>query len=176
MCAQRIRPAVQALAWSARRGGIYEYTKLQLLHGPNGATKPKCGRVQMCASTLAHAHERFCVCDDINDISGRVDGNEIERDSSMTVEEQIAQIKANMPQVYKSIQAKAAAIGKPAFALVRRGLRGEANCFYAFEQGHVVGAPFNQGDVMPEIARYMVQFGCDHIVIWANEGATDGAH
>lgn len=88
---------------------------------------------------------------------------------STTVDQQIANIKAHMPEVYASIQAKAEAMGKPAFALVRRGLRGEANCFYAFEHGHVVGTPFNQTDVMPEIAKYMVQFGCDHIVVWACE-------
>lgn len=88
----------------------------------------------------------------------------------MTIEQQIADIKAHMPEVYKSIQAKAADIGKPAFALVRRGLRGEANCFYAFERGRVVGTPFNQTDVMAEVAKYMVQFGCTHIVVWAGEG------
>lgn len=87
----------------------------------------------------------------------------------MTVEEQIAQIKAHMPEVYKSIQAKAGSIGKPAFALVRRGLRGEANCFYAFEQGRVVGTPFTLADVTRDIAQYMVTFGCTHVVIWAAE-------
>lgn len=87
----------------------------------------------------------------------------------MKVEQQIANIKANMPETYRSILAKAAAIGKPAFALVRRGLRGDVNCFYAFEHGHVVGTPFNQTNVMPEIAKYMVQFGCEHIVVWSNE-------
>lgn len=92
-----------------------------------------------------------------------------------TVDQQIANIKAHMPEVYKSIQAKAAEIGKPAFALVRRGLRGEANCFYAFERGHVVGTPFNQTDVMPQTAFYMVAFNCDHIVIWAGEAAVAGA-
>lgn len=89
-----------------------------------------------------------------------------------TVEQQIANIKAYMPEVYQAIQAKAADIGKPAFGLVRRGLRGEANCFYAFERGYVVGTPFNQADVMPEIAKYMVQFGCMHIVVWAGEAST----
>lgn len=88
------------------------------------------------------------------------------------VEQEIARIKAYMPEVYQAIQAKAAAIGKPAFGLVRRGLRGEANCFYAFERGYVVGTPFNQADVMPEIAKYMVQFGCMHIVVWAGEAST----
>lgn len=89
---------------------------------------------------------------------------------STTVDQQIANIKVNMPEVYASIQAKAQAIGKAAFAFVRRGLRGEANCFYAFEHGYVVGTPFSQTDVMPEIARYMVQFGCTYIVVWAGEG------
>lgn len=89
---------------------------------------------------------------------------------STTVDQQITNIKAHMPEVYASIQAKAQTIGKAAFAFVRRGLRGEPNCFYAFEHGHVVGTPFNQTDVTAEIARYMVQFGCTHIVVWAGEG------
>ncbi|MEI6599850.1 MAG: hypothetical protein WCN21_05220 [Comamonadaceae bacterium] len=94
----------------------------------------------------------------------------------MTVEQQIAEIKASMPEVHRSIQEKAAAIGKSAYSLARRGLRGEANCFYAFERGRVVGTPFNEGDIMAEIARYMVQFGCTHIVVWSQEGVTNGAH
>lgn len=91
------------------------------------------------------------------------------------VDQQIANIKDNMKDTYRSIQAKAAMLGKPAFALVRRGLRGEPNCFYAFEHGHVVGTPFNQTNVMPEIARYMVAFGCDAVVVWAGEGQTTTA-
>lgn len=79
----------------------------------------------------------------------------------------LAQIKADMPETYKSIQAKAAAMGKPAFALVRRGLRGEANCFYAFERGHVVGTPFNLVEITRDIAQYMVTFGVTHACIWA---------
>lgn len=84
----------------------------------------------------------------------------------MTVEEQIADIKAHMPETYKSIQAKAKAIGKPAFALVRRGLRGEADCFYAFEAGRVVGTRFHKSDAMPTTAYYMVAFGVSSVVIW----------
>lgn len=88
-----------------------------------------------------------------------------------TVDQQIANIKAHMPETYKSIQAKAAETGKAAFGIVRRGLRGEPNCFYAFERGHVVGTPFNQTDVMPTTAFYMVAFGCCHIVLWAGEAS-----
>lgn len=88
----------------------------------------------------------------------------------MNVEAQIAEIKANMPEVYKSIQAEAARSGKSAYALVRRGLRGETNCFYAFERGYVVGTPFEHGSIMAEIARCMVQFGTTFVVVWPREG------
>lgn len=86
---------------------------------------------------------------------------------SKTVDQQIADIKAHMPETYKAIQAKATEIGKPAFALVRRGLRGEANCFYAFERGHVVGTPFSLADITRDIAQYMVTFGVSHVCVWA---------
>lgn len=90
---------------------------------------------------------------------------------------QIALIRAHMPDTYKAIQAKAAEIGNEAFALVRRGLRGEANCFYAFERGRVVGAPFNEPDINAEIAQYMVTFGCTYVCVWpARKAGTDGAH
>lgn len=83
-----------------------------------------------------------------------------------TVDQQIANIKAGMPETYKSIQAKAQEVGKVAFAYVRRGLRGEANCFYAFERGHVVGTPFSLIEIQRDIAQYMVTFGVSHVVIW----------
>ena len=85
----------------------------------------------------------------------------------------IEEIKRFMPATYACIKDKAAVIGNEAFTWVRCGLRGEANCFYAFEAGRVVGAPFNRADIMAETARYMVQFGCTHIVIWASECCTD---
>lgn len=88
-----------------------------------------------------------------------------------TVDQQIASIKAHMPETYKSIQAKAAEIGKPAFALVRRGLRGDANCFYAFERGHVVGTPFALPEVSREIAQRLVTFGISHVCVWADTQA-----
>ena len=95
------------------------------------------------------------------------------------VDEQIAQIKQHMPETYKSIKAKADAIGKPAFGLVRRGLRGEANCFYAFERGRVVGTPFNMTEIARDVAQYMVTFGCTYVCIWAApaippQGAANG--
>lgn len=83
------------------------------------------------------------------------------------VNRELAEIKAQMPETYRAIQSKATEIGPVAFALVRRGLRGEANCFYALERGWVKGTPFNVDDVNAELARYMVQFGCKHLVMWA---------
>jgi hypothetical protein len=98
------------------------------------------------------------------------------RTANVDVTAKIEEIKRHMPETYSSIKAKAAVIGNEAFVLVRRGLRGEANCFYAFEQGRVVGAPFDRTDIMPEIAKYMVQFGCSHIVVWSSEGVNHGPH
>lgn len=90
-------------------------------------------------------------------------------------------IKAQMPETYKAIVERSAEtdLGREAFRLVTRGLRGEPNCFYAVERGHVVGTPFNLPDVTPELAAVMVRFGCQFLVMWspvASKGASDGAH
>lgn len=95
----------------------------------------------------------------------------------MTVDQQIAEIKIHMPEVYKSIQAKAAEVGKVAYALVRRGLRGEPNCFYAMERGRVVGTPFSVTDIQASVALLMVTFGVPFLVIWSDTvtAPTDGS-
>lgn len=84
------------------------------------------------------------------------------------VQAKIEEIKGAMPETYASIQAKAKEIGNEAYVLVRKGLRGEANCFYAFEKGRVVGTPFNLVEVQRDIAQYMVTLGCAHVCIWAS--------
>jgi hypothetical protein len=86
--------------------------------------------------------------------------------AKVDVNSQIELIKRHMPETYKSIQSKAAQIGNEAFVLVRRGLRGEANCFYAFEEGRVVGTPFTLVEVTRDVAQYMVTFGCTYVCIW----------
>jgi hypothetical protein len=97
--------------------------------------------------------------------------------TEVNVDGQIAEIRAHMPNVYQSIQAKAVEIGNLAFALVRRGLRGEPGCFYAFERGRVVGTPFAGHPIEADVALAMVRFGCAHVCIWAQGGeATHGAH
>ncbi len=62
---------------------------------------------------------------------------------TVDVEAKVAEIKAYMPNVYASIQEKARHIGGQAYELVRRGLRGEPDCFYAIEGGRVVGTAFD---------------------------------
>lgn len=101
--------------------------------------------------------------------------------ATTSIEAQIADIKQYMPETYKGIQAKAAEIGKPAFALVRRALRGEANCFYAFERGRVVGTPFTLTEINRDVAQYMVTFGCTYVCILAESaaqapGGANGTH
>lgn len=84
-------------------------------------------------------------------------------------------IKASMPQTFKSIQAKAAEVGNAAYGLVRRGLRGEANCFWACERGNVVGTPFTEdAGITSDVARVMVTFAPTFIVIW--QKASNGAN
>lgn len=86
-----------------------------------------------------------------------------------TADRAIAVIKAQMPETYKSIQAKANRVGRLAFALVRRALKGEPNCFWACERGHVVGTPFRDDEIERDIAQLMVQFGTTSVCIWGRE-------
>ena len=101
----------------------------------------------------------------------KVDSRTAAGQSGDPVREGLARIKANMPRTYADIQAQAGGPrGRATFALVRRGLRGEANCFYAVEAGHVVGAPFDQA-VTADAAAVMVRFGAEFLVMWP---MTDG--
>lgn len=87
----------------------------------------------------------------------------------------IAEIKAHMPETYLAIQDRSVEIGGQAFALVRRGLKGDTNCFYAFERGRVVGTAFTGAHegLQAEVALSMVRFGVKHVAMW---GSLDGAH
>ena len=86
------------------------------------------------------------------------------KEKKIDVSDKITDIKRFMPETYKAIQAKAAIIGNLAYEQVRRGLRGEANCFYAFEGGRVVGTPYTM-DVQADVAASMVQWGCTYVCI-----------
>ncbi len=108
-----------------------------------------------------------------------MDTRTTEQGSAVAVQARLQEIKAHMPETYKAIQAKSDAIGKAAFGHVRRGVAGEPNRFYAVERGRVVGTPFNLPGVQDELARVILQWGCDFLIMWApeaQEGKTDGAH
>lgn len=101
------------------------------------------------------------------------------RTAKVDVSAQIEEIKRFMPETYKSIQDKAYLIGNEAYVLVRKGLRGEPNCFYALERGRVVGTPFSLTEVTDYIARTMVTLGCAYVCIWpmaseSQQGAANG--
>jgi hypothetical protein len=66
--------------------------------------------------------------------------------------------------------AKAAVVGNEVFVWVRRGLRGEPNCFFAIEGSRVVGQPFNRGDVRSELVRWQGLYGAVDVVFFATEG------
>jgi hypothetical protein len=85
----------------------------------------------------------------------------------MNIPEKITLIKTRMPETYQAIQDKAKVIGNDAFALVKRGLRGEPNCFWAMEAGHVVGTPFNHTEISRDVAQSMVTFGIAHVCVFA---------
>lgn len=90
---------------------------------------------------------------------------------NLMVAEKINLLKTRMPETYKAIGHRASSVDAKAHACVKRALRGEPNLFYAFEQGHVVGAPFNLGyvpgkQVQDQVAAMMVNFGCARVCIW----------
>ena len=95
-----------------------------------------------------------------------MDGSQGQQGPQVDIEARVRDIKAHMPETYKAIQARAAEFGREAYALVRRGIAGQPNTFYAFERGWVVGTPFNQVDIAADVALGMVMFGCTAVVIW----------
>ncbi|WP_152643479.1 hypothetical protein [Paracidovorax citrulli] len=93
------------------------------------------------------------------------------------MEYRLETIRECMPGVHAMIKARAEQIGPEAYALVRRGLRGEPGCFYALEAGHVAGTPFGAADPrMQDLAAALVWFGGAHVCIWPadKEGSVHG--
>ncbi|MFD1709076.1 hypothetical protein FVQ98_14590 [Ottowia sp. GY511] len=101
-----------------------------------------------------------------------------EQEQAAAVAKGLATIKAHMPQTYADIQAKAkGSLGNEAFALVRRSLRGEPNCFYAIEGGHVVGAPFmDMAANLEEVITLGLAFGIGFMIVWPTGGSAHGTH
>lgn len=83
-------------------------------------------------------------------------------------------IKARMPQTYKYIQDTVQRCGGDVFKNVNRGLAGEPNRFYAFENQIIVGAPFNETDIMQTIIDQMMQNGAKYFCVLV-EPSKEGA-
>ena len=83
-------------------------------------------------------------------------------------------IKSEMPEVYATIQ-RYAAKDKTVWRLVRLGLTGKPDCFWASERGFVVGAPFTRFAKAVEVSRLMARFGCAHVCMIAGHGDLGGA-
>ena len=99
--------------------------------------------------------------------------------AAVNVAAQIDAIRRQMPATYKAIQAQAAPdqLGAQAYALVRRALRGEQNCFFATEGGRVAGTPFTLPGVMQDVLAWMAEFGAPVVVVWPTppQGVHHGA-
>lgn len=83
------------------------------------------------------------------------------------VSKQLAFIKQQMPLTYQAIQRKAAEQGNGVFGLVRKGIKGQPNCFWAAESSHTVGTPFVGLTNADQLADTIRQFGCAHVCIVA---------
>jgi hypothetical protein len=92
-------------------------------------------------------------------------------------DKQIRMIKDRMPKVYGAIKAKADVMGNDAYALVRRGLRGEAGCFFASEGDIKVGT-YWQTELSTDVAQLIERYGMTFVCMWpvATEGSVDGPH
>jgi hypothetical protein len=137
----------------------------------------RCRRLQMwaqgCVGVRAGARATLCVvCVSSSERVDVMDGQ------AADIEARVREIKAHMPQTYRSIQAKAQEIGLEAYAMVRRAIGGQANLFYAVECGRVVGTPFNLRDITADVAYAMVMFNTRSVILWGDapkRGAPHGA-
>lgn len=90
---------------------------------------------------------------------------------------QLKMIRERMPKVYDAIKLRAGEVGNDAYALVRRGIRGEPGCFYASENGLKVGT-YWAVSLPTDVAELVARYGVALVCMWpgtAKEGV-DGAH
>lgn len=102
-----------------------------------------------------------------------MDTEETQNQTAIKSKEEVAAlielIRTRMPDTYKAIKLKADLIGNTAYEYVRRGLRGEPNCFYAFERFNVVGTKFSiEHEDALALAGYMVEFGSTFCIIFGD--------
>lgn len=86
------------------------------------------------------------------------------------VRRQTELIKTHMPNVKQMLKDKAEELGSGVWKLMRRGMAGEPNCFFAFEARCVVGTPFASPSVQDDVAINMVRFGVAHVVVLGQIG------
>ena len=84
------------------------------------------------------------------------------------VRQQTELIKTHMPNVKQQLKDKAEELGSGVWKLMRRGMAGEPNCFYAFEARCVVGTPFAAPSVQDDVAVHLVRFGVAHVMVLAD--------
>ena len=100
-----------------------------------------------------------------------------EAEKKEKVRRQIEQIKGNMPETYRAIQDKAEVAGALVWPMVRRGMAGQPNCFYAMERRQFVGTPFASPSIQDDVAINMVRFGCESFVVFGDVlEVSNGAH
>lgn len=85
------------------------------------------------------------------------------------IEQGQQRIKTLMPEVYKTI-CRYAEKDSNVWRIVRLGLIGRPDQFWACEAGHVAGAPFTQFKRAVEVSRLMARFGCAHVCMIAGHG------
>ena len=90
------------------------------------------------------------------------------------IEQGQQRIKTQMPEVYATI-CRYAAKDQNVWRIVRMGLIGKPDCFWACEAGQVAGAPFTRFARAVEVSRLMARFGCAHVCMIAGHGDLGGA-
>ena len=76
-----------------------------------------------------------------------------------------ATIKAKMPKTYAYITETVKRVGPEAFKNVNRGLYGEPNRFFAFENGISMGTVFTEAGVLQEIITQMMRHGAQYFCV-----------
>lgn len=117
-------------------------------------------------------------------LTSQQEGAAAEQRREELVRQRLETMKRFMPRTMECIEDRVQHVGPQVRALVRRALRGEPGCFYAFEAGHVMGNPAGlDRAALQGAAEFMVVYGCTHVCIWpahvwhgAAEGVGDGAH
>lgn len=95
--------------------------------------------------------------------------------TKLQIERGLTLIKSRMPSTYKTIQDRVKVAGNVVYALVRSGLGGKPNAFWAIEGGYIVGTPFAQTNIERDVAYSMVAFGVDQVCIFG-AAAVGGEH